>query len=63
MYWSGWEPEVTLGLVGAAGLQVVRSEVETVVEDGDDVQFLWVVGRRPGCAGAAQFVIRDTLTV
>lgn len=54
---------MTLGLVGAAGLQVVRSEVETVVEDGDDVQFLWVVGRRPGCAGAAQFVIRDTLTV
>jgi cyclopropane fatty-acyl-phospholipid synthase-like methyltransferase len=46
-FFSGYEPEVTLGLVRAAGLEVVREELETIREPEGDATFLWVLARRP----------------
>jgi SAM-dependent methyltransferase len=47
-FFSGYEPAVTLGLVGDAGLEVVRDELETIREPDGDATFLWVLARKPG---------------
>jgi SAM-dependent methyltransferase len=47
-FFSGYEPAVTLGLVGAAELEVVRAELETIREPDGDATFLWVLARKPG---------------
>jgi SAM-dependent methyltransferase len=46
-FFSGYEPAVTLGLVGDAGLEVVRDELETIREPDGDATFLWVLARKP----------------
>jgi SAM-dependent methyltransferase len=45
-FFSGYEPDVTLGLVRAAGLAIVREELETIEEPGGAATFLWVLARR-----------------
>lgn len=46
-FFSGYEPTVTLDLVRAAGLEVVRDELETIDEPEGPATFLWVLARRP----------------
>jgi SAM-dependent methyltransferase len=46
-FFSGYEPDVTLGLVREAGLDFVRHELETIVEPEGEATFLWVLARRP----------------
>jgi SAM-dependent methyltransferase len=46
-FFSGYEPERTLRLVRAAGLDVVRDELETIPEPEGDATFLWVLARKP----------------
>jgi cyclopropane fatty-acyl-phospholipid synthase-like methyltransferase len=46
-FFSGYEPPVTLGLVRAAGLEIVRDELETIREPEGDATFLWVLARTP----------------
>jgi SAM-dependent methyltransferase len=46
-FFSGYEPEVTVGLVRDAGLDVVRDELETIREPDGDATFLWVLARKP----------------
>ena len=47
MYWSNWDAETNVALLQKAGLDVLRADVETEVEDGVPVSFLWVCARRP----------------
>src|SRR4051812_24523243 len=57
MFFSGYEPAVTLGLATDAGLEVVDQSVEVMLEpestDGgvgtrrDEVRWLWLLARRP----------------
>ena len=44
-FFSGYEPEITLGLVRAAGFELVRNELETVREPDGEATFLWVLAR------------------
>jgi len=46
MYWSNWDRETNIGLVQAAGLQVLAARDEVTLEDGRPVRFLWLVVRR-----------------
>jgi ubiquinone/menaquinone biosynthesis C-methylase UbiE len=46
-FFSGYEPDVTLGLVRIAGLEIVHSELETIREPEGDATFLWVLARKP----------------
>jgi cyclopropane fatty-acyl-phospholipid synthase-like methyltransferase len=45
-FFSGYEPEVTLGLVRGAGLELVRADQETIQEPEGPATFLWVLARR-----------------
>jgi cyclopropane fatty-acyl-phospholipid synthase-like methyltransferase len=47
MFFSGYEPDVTLRLVREAGLEVVRDDLETIDEPEGPATFLWVLARRP----------------
>jgi hypothetical protein len=42
-YFSGYEPEITLGLVHDAGLELVRHDLETMEEPEGPATFLWVL--------------------
>lgn len=46
MYWSSLGRDATISMVTASGMRVVATEVETVVEDGVEVSFLWVSAQR-----------------
>ena len=46
MYWSSLGRDATISMVTATGMRVVATEVETVVEDGVEVGFLWVSAQR-----------------
>ena len=46
MYWSSLGRYATIDMVTATGMRVVATEVETVVEDGVEVSFLWVSAQR-----------------
>ena len=46
MYWSSLGRDATIDMVTATGMRVVATEVETVVEDGVEVSFLWVSAQR-----------------
>ena len=46
-FFSGYEPEVTIALIREAGLEVVRDELETILEPEGEATFLWVLARRP----------------
>ena len=47
MFFSGHLPEVTRHLLGEAGLELVEDEMETIQEPEGEVDFLWVLARRP----------------
>ena len=47
MYWSFYQSAVTLDLLRASGLEVVRASEETSDEDGQPVTFLWLLARKP----------------
>jgi 2-polyprenyl-3-methyl-5-hydroxy-6-metoxy-1,4-benzoquinol methylase len=47
MYWSTYDAETNVRMVQEAGLEIVRAEIETVVEFGETVRFLWIVARKP----------------
>lgn len=46
MYWSNWDRETNVGMVGEAGLEVLSARVEESKEDDRLVPFLWGVARR-----------------
>jgi len=44
-FFSGYEPEITLGLVRSAGFEVVRTDLETIREPEGEATFLWIFAR------------------
>jgi SAM-dependent methyltransferase len=46
-FFSGYDPEVTVGLVREAGLHVVRHELETIIEPEGEATFLWALAQKP----------------
>jgi ubiquinone/menaquinone biosynthesis C-methylase UbiE len=47
MYWSSFPRAVNEQMAGDAGLEIVSSTEETILEDGQPVSFHWLVARRP----------------
>jgi cyclopropane fatty-acyl-phospholipid synthase-like methyltransferase len=47
MFWSSYPPAVNEQMAGDAGLEIVSSTEETILEDGQPVCFHWLVARRP----------------
>ena len=47
MYWSNWDARTNVGLVEAAGFEVLRATTEHTIEDTRPVPFLWVVAQVP----------------
>lgn len=47
MYWSGYPPADSLRFVRDAGLVIVDSSIEAVVEEGQSLPVLWVLARKP----------------
>ena len=47
MYFSGYGVEDNRHFVENAGLEIESALIETIVEDGEPVRFLWIVARRP----------------
>jgi SAM-dependent methyltransferase len=47
MYWSHFDSQTNQRMIEEAGLQLVRAQEETALEDGVPVTFLWVVARKP----------------
>ncbi|KAG4425548.1 hypothetical protein IFR04_001245 [Cadophora malorum] len=45
MFWGGWEKEEWLGKMKNGGFEVLQENVVTDVEDGRDVNFLWVLAK------------------
>jgi ubiquinone/menaquinone biosynthesis C-methylase UbiE len=45
MFWGGWEKEEWLGVLRDGGFEVLKGDVVKDVEDGRDVNFLWVLGK------------------
>jgi ubiquinone/menaquinone biosynthesis C-methylase UbiE len=46
MFFSHFDAATTTSLVEAAGFQVLSSEVETQLEDGTPIPYLWLLARR-----------------
>ncbi|HET7037077.1 MAG TPA: class I SAM-dependent methyltransferase [Thermomicrobiaceae bacterium] len=46
MYFSGYDAETNTRLIEEAGLRIEQATVETIEEDGQPVEFLWVVARK-----------------
>jgi SAM-dependent methyltransferase len=51
-FFSGYEPDVTLRLVRGAGLEIRRTELETIQEPEGEATFFWVLAAKPGQAEA-----------
>jgi SAM-dependent methyltransferase len=47
MFFSHFDAATTTELVEAAGFEVLSSEVETQVEEGTEIPYLWLLARRP----------------
>jgi SAM-dependent methyltransferase len=47
MYWSSYDSETNVRLVRDAGLEIICTEIETVVEFDETVHFMWIVARKP----------------
>ncbi|KAK0118648.1 hypothetical protein ONS95_007530 [Cadophora gregata] len=45
MFWGGWEKEEWLGKLKEGGFDVLKGDVVKDVEDGRDVNFLWVLAK------------------
>ncbi|HEY7018246.1 MAG TPA: methyltransferase domain-containing protein [Gaiellaceae bacterium] len=48
MYFAGSEPETNRRLTEQAGLEVVRDELEVMVEPEGEVRWQWLLAQRPG---------------
>ena len=48
MYFAGDDAATSLARVRRSGLEILRSEVVTQLEFGDETRFLWVLARRTG---------------
>jgi ubiquinone/menaquinone biosynthesis C-methylase UbiE len=46
MFFSCFGPETMKGMVQAAGFEILESAVETQVEQGVEIPYLWVLGRK-----------------
>ena len=46
MFWSGRDTPDSVAMVEEAGLRVLWAEVDTQVEHGATVSFLWLTARR-----------------
>jgi SAM-dependent methyltransferase len=46
MYWSNWSATTNRQLLAGCGLAIVAADLEAVEEDGQEVTFLWVIGRK-----------------
>jgi SAM-dependent methyltransferase len=53
-FFSGYEPDVTLQLVRASGLEIRRDELETIREPEGDATFLWILARKPAQEGSSR---------
>lgn len=47
MFWSSWDTATSRAMITDAGLELVATEEEMVVEDGQPITFHWVIARRP----------------
>ena len=47
MYWSGFDAETNRELVLRAGFEIESADVLITDEDGEPVDFLWIVARKP----------------
>jgi hypothetical protein len=50
MYWSHWDASTSLSLATAAGLDVLVADIDTTVEDDQEVSFLWMIARKSTAA-------------
>lgn len=48
MYWSNWDADAYSQFATDAGLTVRSADVETSIEDGTAVHFLWLVAQKSG---------------
>jgi SAM-dependent methyltransferase len=46
MFWSGHDPATNVGLIRNAGFEVLDRDIVTQIEDGEQVDFLWVLAKR-----------------
>jgi SAM-dependent methyltransferase len=46
MFWSGHDPATNVGLIRNAGFEVLDCDIVTQIEDGEHVDFLWVLAKR-----------------
>lgn len=46
MFLSCYDPETMKRLVAEAGFALIRSEIETQIENGNEIPFLWIYGRK-----------------
>ena len=51
MFWSHFDAATAVGLVEAAGLDVINEEIDTGVEHGVEVSFLALVAQKPTVSG------------
>lgn len=56
MFWSGFDPATTRGLLEDAGFTIYSATIETADEFGEPISFLWVEAHRLGRKGAADQV-------
>jgi SAM-dependent methyltransferase len=47
MYWSSYDADTNIRLVWGAGFELIESRIIGQVEDGEDVDFQWIVARKP----------------
>jgi ubiquinone/menaquinone biosynthesis C-methylase UbiE len=47
MYWSSFDEQTTLELIGKPGFSIIEQSKESAIEDGKETTFLWVIARKP----------------
>jgi hypothetical protein len=47
MYFSCFDPDTAKQLVNKTGLEIVETRIETQVEQGTEIPYLWVLARKP----------------
>jgi len=46
MFWSAWNEEGNIEMIKSAGFEIVEKEIIVDVEDGREVKFLWILGKK-----------------
>jgi ubiquinone/menaquinone biosynthesis C-methylase UbiE len=46
MYWSSYDAATNKNLVSEAGFTLLSAEIETDIEEGDSVSFLWILAQK-----------------